>query len=58
MLSQSIWRASRKSVARAKKITLAKESRELDKTEEQEMSKEVRMLFFDECYIFALKFGG
>jgi len=45
-------------VARAKKITLAKESRELDKTEEQEMSKEVHLLFYDECFIFSLKFGS
>jgi hypothetical protein len=39
--SQSKWQAARKSVARAKKISLAKESRELEKTEEQETSKEV-----------------
>jgi hypothetical protein len=45
-------------VARAKKITLAKESRELDTTEEQEMSKEVHVLFYYRCYIFGLKFGS
>jgi hypothetical protein len=45
-------------VARAKRITLAKESREVDKTEEQEMSKEVHLLFNDECFIFSFKFGS
>jgi hypothetical protein len=39
--SQSKWRAAQKSVAGAKKVSLTKERRELDKREEQETSKEV-----------------
>jgi hypothetical protein len=36
-----MWKASRKSVAKAKKITVAKDCREKEKNEEQELSKEV-----------------
>jgi hypothetical protein len=41
--SQIKWRPSQKPVVRAKKISLAKESRELDKTAEQEISKDNSM---------------
>jgi hypothetical protein len=36
-----MWKASRKSVAKAKKISVARDCREKEKIEEHELSKEV-----------------